>query len=145
MSALTTRRAMIALAIIGLGVATYLTVVHYGGFTVLCTSKHNDCAAVQASVYAKVAGVPVALLGLIGYIAILVTLFAPDLELTRIATLGITVFGFGFSGYLTYRELFTLHKVCEWCASSAVLMTLLFALAVARYLSGPSQPPVAPR
>ena len=51
-----------------------MTAAHYVGFTVLCTTKHNSCEAVQTSVYAKVAGIPVALLGLIGYVLILGTL-----------------------------------------------------------------------
>ena len=44
--------------------------------------------------------------------------------------------GFGFSLYLTYRELFTLHKICEWCVSSAVIMTVLTCLSVWRFLRG---------
>jgi uncharacterized membrane protein len=139
------RLIMIGLAVIGLGIATYLTVAHYAGFTILCTTKHNSCEQVQQSVYAKVAGVPVALLGAIGYVAILVTLLIPEREATRLATLGITVFGFGFSAYLTYREVFTLKEICEWCVSSAIVMTLLLGLSIARYLLGESQPPVAPR
>ena len=139
------RRIMVVLAVIGLGVATYLTIAHYGGFAVLCTTKHNSCQQVQQSVYAKVAGVPVAVLGLIGYVAILTSLLLPDREEMRLVTLGITVFGFGFSAYLTYREVFTLKEICEWCVSSAILMTLLFGLAITRYLLGASQPPDAPR
>ena len=42
--------------------------------------------------------------------------------------------GFGFSGYLTYRELFSIHAICEWCASSAVILTILFVCAVVRYV-----------
>ena len=46
--------------------------------------------------------------------------------------------GFGFSAYLTYRELFTLHKICEWCVGSACLMTMMMCLAVWRFLRGGS-------
>ena len=63
---------------------------------------------------------PVALIGLIGYVAILGSLLAPEGELARFATMALTLGGFGFSAYLTYREVFTLHKICEWCVSSAV-------------------------
>jgi uncharacterized membrane protein len=80
--------------------------------------------------------VPVALIGLLGYIAILGSLLVRDLEETRLATLGLTLVGFGFSAYLTYRELFSIHAVCEWCASSAVIMTILLGCSVARYLLG---------
>ena len=139
------RRVMVLLSLIGLGIATYLTIAHYGGFTVLCTTKNNSCQQVQSSVYANIAGMPVALLGLIGYVAILASLLAPEREATRLATLGLVIFGFGFSMYLTYREAFTLHEYCEWCLSSAGVLTLLLPLSIWRYLSGTSQPPVAPR
>ena len=77
-----------------------------------------------------------ALLGLIGYVGILGTLLIRDREETRLATLGLTVVGFGFSAYLTYRELFSIHAICEWCASSAVIMTILLVCAITRYLLG---------
>lgn len=136
----TLRRVMIALAVVGLGVASYLTYVHYAGFGALvCTGSHgghSSCQTVQSSVWSKVAGVPVALLGLIGYIGILGSLLAPDREETRLATLGLTLIGVAFSAYLTYRELFSIHAICEWCVSSAVILTLLLIGAITRYLIG---------
>jgi uncharacterized membrane protein len=125
---------MLVLAIIGLGVATYLTIIHYAGINPACTAGQS-CVKVQTSVWSKVAGVPVALLGLIGYIGITATLLAPDREETRLATLGLTLIGFAFSGYLTYRELFSIHAICEWCASSAVILTVLFICAAYRYVT----------
>jgi uncharacterized membrane protein len=141
----TLRRVMIVLAVIGLGVASYLTYVHYAGFgALLCVGGHpghSSCQTVQSSVWSKVAGVPVALLGLIGYIGILGSLLLPDREESRLATLGLTVIGFGFSAYLTYRELFSIHAICEWCVSSAVILTLLVIGAIVRYLVGDPLPP----
>ncbi len=133
----TLRRVMTVLAVIGLGVATYLTVIHYAGINPACTAGQS-CVKVQTSVWSKVAGVPVALLGLIGYVGILASLLAPDREESRLATLGLTVIGVGFSAYLTYRELFSIHAICEWCVSSAVILTLLLIGAVIRYLTTPS-------
>jgi uncharacterized membrane protein len=136
------RRVMLALAVIGFGVATYLTVVHYVGFQLLACSGahggHSSCQTVQSSQWSEVVGLPVALLGLIGYIGILGSLLAPDREESRLAALGLTLIGFAFSGYLTYRELFSIHAICEWCVSSAVILTILFVCAVARYLLGDS-------
>jgi len=126
---------MIGLAAIGLGIASYLTYVHYAGIKPACTAGES-CTKVQTSVYSELAGVPVALMGLIGYVAILASLLAPENETTRFATLAFTLAGFGFSAYLTYRELFSIHAVCEWCASSAVIMTILMALATWRFLRG---------
>ncbi len=129
------RVVMIVLATIGLGVASYLTYVHYSGTPPACTAG-GSCLKVQTSVYSKLAGVPVALIGLIGYIAILGSLLAPENENTRFATAAFTLVGFGFSAYLTYRELFSIHAICEWCASSAVIMTILMFLSVWRFLRG---------
>jgi uncharacterized membrane protein len=81
-------------------------------------------------------GVPVALIGLIGYVAIMASLLAPENEITRFATVVFTVIGFGFSAYLTYRELFSIHHICEWCVSSAVIITVLMCLAIWRFLRG---------
>lgn len=135
MSARTLRIAMIALTTIGLGVASYLTYVHYAGIKPVCTAG-GSCAKVQTSIYSELAGVPVALIGLIGYVVILGSLLAPENETTRFATVAFTVVGFGFSAYLSYRELFSIHAICEWCASSAVIMTIIMCLAVWRFLRG---------
>jgi uncharacterized membrane protein len=134
MSAQALRKTMIVLTVLGVGIAGYTTYLHYSGATPLCSIKGNPCSQVQKSVYAEIAGVPVALMGLIGYVLILGTLLAPDGERTRFATAGLTLGGFGISAYLTYRELFTLHKICEWCVSSAVIMTVLMCLSIWRFL-----------
>jgi uncharacterized membrane protein len=136
---------MLALNVVGLGVASYLTYVHYAGISPVCTAG-GSCLKVQTSVYSELAGVPVALMGLIGYVAILLSLLAPENETSRFATVAFTVVGFGFSAYLTYRELFSIHAVCEWCASSAVIMTVLMCLAIWRFLRGgaPSRGITAP-
>lgn len=126
---------MIVLATVGLGVASYLTYVHYSGSPPVCTAG-GSCLKVQTSIYSKLAGVPVALMGLIGYVAILASLLAPENESARFATLAFVLAGFGFSAYLTYRELFSIHAICEWCASSAGIMTILVLLATWRFLRG---------
>ncbi|HEX5309102.1 MAG TPA: vitamin K epoxide reductase family protein [Solirubrobacteraceae bacterium] len=129
------RIAMIALTVLGIGIATYVTYVHYAGIKPACTAGES-CTKVQTSVYSELAGVPVALMGLIGYVAILATLLAPESENTRFATLVLTLGGFGFSAYLTYRELFSIHAICEWCVTSAIVMTVLMLLSIWRFLAG---------
>ncbi|HEV2922942.1 MAG TPA: vitamin K epoxide reductase family protein [Solirubrobacteraceae bacterium] len=124
---------MIVLTVIGLGVASYLTYVHYSGIKPAC-SLGGSCELVQTSAYSHLAGVPVALIGLIGYVSILLLLLLPETETTRLAAVGVTAIGFGFSAYLTGRELFSIHAICEWCVSSAVIMTMLVCLAVWRFL-----------
>ena len=137
------RRVMVVIAVLGLALASYLVYVHYSGSRPACTAG-DACLKVQTSVYSKIAGVPVALIGLIGYIGIFLSLLLPDRDEVRLATLVMTVIGVGFSGYLTYRELFTLKTICEECAASAVLMLLLFLAAAVRYVLGDPPAPAPP-
>jgi len=142
-------RVMLGLAVLGLADATFLTILHYGHIRVPCTSSIDSCQTVQTSKYSEVFGVPVALLGLIGYIGILASLLVPEQESTRLATLALTLFGFGFSAFLTWQETFTIpgHPIyCEWCVGSAIILTVLLVLSLIRYLrpSGTSQPPPSP-
>jgi uncharacterized membrane protein len=131
--ALRAASALVALA--GLGIAAYLTAVHYADAEPVCAIAHG-CATVQQSEYADLAGVPVALLGLGGYVAILASL-ARDGEAWRSATAFLALAGFGFSAWLTYVEVVKLDAICIWCVGSAICMTLLAALSVARVLSAP--------
>lgn len=136
MSARTLRTTLLVLTLLGVGVASYLTYVHYAGIKPLCGRNGGGCEIVQTSEYSKLAGVPVALIGLIGYVAILATLLVPDSEASRFAAVGLTLLGFGFSAYLTGREVFSIHHICEWCLSSFVIITLLTCLSVWRFLRG---------
>jgi uncharacterized membrane protein len=136
MSAKALRITLIVLTVIGTAWATYLTYVHYSGAAPVCSIKGNPCAAVQKSQYSELLGVPVALIGAIGYLLILGSLLISDGERARFATTALTLGGFGFSLYLTYREVFTLHKICEDCVASAVIMTILMCLSVWRFLRG---------
>jgi uncharacterized membrane protein len=143
MSARTLRTTLIVLTVIGVGLATYLTYIHYANVKPLCGKGGGTCLLVQTSKYSKLAGVPVALMGLIGYVLILGTLLAPDEERWRFATVALALGGFGFSVYLTYREVFSLEAICEYCVGSAVLMTIILILSTWRFLRG-SDPPGEP-
>jgi uncharacterized membrane protein len=132
---MTARAASAFVAAVGLGIAGYLTAVHYAGGTPACAVSHG-CATVQQSVYAELGGVPVALLGLAGYVAILVSL-ARDGEAARTVTAFLALAGAGFSAWLTYVELARLDAVCSWCVGSAICMTLLAALSVTRLIRAP--------
>jgi uncharacterized membrane protein len=129
------RLAAIVLALIGLGVAAYLTYVHYEDIRPVC-GLGGDCEKVQTSEWSKLAGIPVALLGLLAYATILVSLFVPG-EHALIAGALTALVGFGFSAYLTYRELFTIDAICQWCVASAIVMTLLAVVTTARLLRAP--------
>ncbi len=124
--------AILILCLLGIGVAGYLTYVHYAGLKVLCLSS-GGCETVQASRWAKLDGIPVSVLGLAGYITIGFSLLVRG-ELGRAITFAVSLIGFGFSMYLTYRELFTIHAICQWCIGSAVLMTALAIITGVRFL-----------
>ena len=127
-----TRTAALVIALIGLGIATYLTIVHYTGGSPVCAIAHG-CETVQKSHYSKLFGVPVALLGGISYLALLATLIRDD-ETSRGAAALIAIVGFGFSAWLTSLELLEIHAICIWCVGSAICMTLLAILTVTRLL-----------
>jgi uncharacterized membrane protein len=128
--------AIIVLCLLGIGDAGYLVYVHYAKVTLACIGGHHgqsSCLTVQSSPYAELSGVPVALLGLIGYVVILLSLAVPG-DIGRAIGFGVALVGFGFSMYLTYRELFTIHAICEWCVGSAIVMTALTILTAVRFL-----------
>ena len=131
----TLRAATAVVALIGLGIATYLTIVHYAGGSPVCAIAHG-CETVQKSHYSKLFGVPVALLGGLSYLGILTTL-ARDGENWRTAGAVIAIVGAGFSGWLTFVEVFKLHAICIWCVGSAICMALLVILTVTRMLRTP--------
>jgi len=133
------RAATLVVALAGLAIAGYLTTVHYAGADPVCAIAHG-CATVQKSSYAEFAGIPVALLGLLGYVGILVTLLRDD-ETARTATALLALGGAGFSAWLTYVEVARLDAICIWCVGSAICMVLLAGLSVARVLSAPSDRP----
>jgi uncharacterized membrane protein len=132
------RSAIVFLALLGLGISIYLTYVHHAGIQPICAAS-GGCERVQNSSYAELAGVPVALIGLVGYSAILLATLLPG-EAARLGAAWLAVVGFGFSLYLTYLELFEIHAICQWCVASAVLMAALAALTLLRALRADDGP-----
>lgn len=117
------RGAAAAVAGLGLAIAGYLTYVHYSGGEPVCAIAHG-CSVVQSSRYASLAGVPVALLGLLSYAALLAAL-ALD---RRDAAALVALTGAGFSAWLTYVEVAVLEAICVWCVASAACMVVLAVL-----------------
>lgn len=130
------RIAVAAPALLGLAVAGYLTYVHDAELEPFCAGGGGGCERVQNSSYAELIGVPVALLGLIGYALILASLAVPG-DPGRLGGALLALIGFGFSLYLTWVELFEIDAICQWCVVSAVLMTALALATVWRVVSTP--------
>jgi uncharacterized membrane protein len=131
----TLRRATAILALIGIAIAGYLTWVHYAGLNPVCVGGSGGCERVQSSRWAELAGIPVAVLGLGGYVVILGTLALPE-EPGALAAAFLSLVGFGFSCWLTYVEIAKIDAICQWCVASAVVMTALALVSVARVLRG---------
>lgn len=130
------RIATAVLATIGVAVAGYLTWVHYVGLEAFCVGGGGGCERVQSSEYAELFGIPVAVLGLGGYLTLLATLALPE-ELSRMAGGFVALTGAAFSLYLTYVEIAEIQAICQWCVVSAVLMLALAGVSGAR-LSTPA-------
>lgn len=133
---MTARRLTAALALAGIAVAGYLTWVHYSGLKPVCVGGGGACERVQTSEYAELFGVPVALLGLGGYLAMLGSLALPS-DPGRTVAAFVALAGAMFSAYLTYVELAVLHAVCQWCVASALIMGALAVVSIVRVL-GPA-------
>jgi uncharacterized membrane protein len=129
---MTGRRAIAVLAGLGLAISAYLVYVHYADVKPLCTGL-SDCVRVQASDYAEWAGIPIALIGALGYLGILGCLvLRGDAGLLGGAFLAFV--GAGFSAYLTWAEAVRIEAFCQWCLVSAGLMVALAVLAARRLL-----------
>jgi uncharacterized membrane protein len=139
-SEVTLQRVAAAVAAIGIGVATYITIADSGGGAPACLAGGGGCETVASSAYSHLFGVNVAVFGIAGYVLLLAAALLRG-DGARIAGFGMALAGFGFSAYLTYLELFTIEAICQWCVTSAALMTLLLALNLTRafgYLGKPS-------
>ena len=138
----TLRVAAGCVALAGVAVAGYLTWVHYAGLEPVCVGGGGGCERVQSSRWAELAGIPVAVLGLAGYVGILASLALPE-EPGALVAAFLALVGFGFSCWLTYVEIAKIDAICQWCVASAVIMTALALVGVARVLRG-APPHAAP-
>ncbi len=108
--------------------AAYLTTQHYLGAPVAC-SILKGCEQVTTSQYSLIFGVPVALLGALYYLTILVLSVAYlDSRKQSILKLAarLTLIGFLASLYFVYLQIFVIKAICLYCMGSATTSTLLF-------------------
>jgi len=136
--------ALIAFAVLGIGVSAYLTTVHYAGIPLVCsTTGVVDCAAVTSSAYSVIPGtaVPITVLG-VGWflgsgalaVAALVAAMADRREPRWLrgshALLGVA--GLLAVLYLVYVETVRLHLLCEWCTAVHLFVFATFLVTLAR-------------
>jgi uncharacterized membrane protein len=121
---------LLAVAPLGFLDATYLSVEHFLNKVPPCSITHG-CEAVTTSPYALVFGIPMAVLGAVYYLAIILGLvYYLDSRKSAVlkAVSGFTAFGFLFSLYLVYLQLFVIRAICQYCMLSALSSTLLFII-----------------
>jgi uncharacterized membrane protein len=125
--------AALVLTVAGLLVSAYLTYEHYtSGHSFACPESATiNCVKVTTSAYSSLAGIPVALLGLLFYVA-MVVLSAPvaSLKTRQVARLRLVMASLGvvFVLYLVWAELFRIDAICLWCTAVHVITVALFGV-----------------
>ncbi len=132
---------IVVLAILGIFVAGYLTWSHYSGQPVYC-GESTSCEEVNTSRFATLGplpivniAIPVALIGVTGFLIILVLSLIPskeDRQWPMLLIFGGALIGTMFQWYLFYIEVAVLHAICYWCVTSQTIITLIFLLSIPR-------------
>ena len=119
-------------SLVGLADATYLTVQAFTGETLSCGGS-PDCFRVLGSSYARVAGIPVAMLGALAYLTAFAFATFAAFGYVRAGTLLIAIIGAMFLATLwfLYVQAFLLHAYCRYCLFSAAITFLLAGLVIA--------------
>ena len=136
--------APVVLSGLGIYVSGYLVTKRFSGGSLACT-RWAQCDVVNNSVYSQFYGIPVCVIGLGGYLLLLVLALAALRTDGRtqgrilVASLLLSLGGVGFSVYLTYLEIYVIEALCAWCVASAVIITLLLVTnAIAVWRSSPT-------
>jgi uncharacterized membrane protein len=135
-------RISIALAFLGTLVSIYMTIFKLTENQKMCLGN-GGCSVVNSSSYSEVSGIPVALIGVVGYLAILALLLIENRikyikQNGTLIVFGLALVGFLFTLYLIYVELALIHALCPFCVTSQITMTILFIFSVIRLVRQPS-------
>lgn len=135
------RQLTIALTILGLLVAVYMTIYKITNNESMCVGS-SGCSEVNASRYSEINGIPVAVLGVLGYAAILALLFLeqrPGIfqENGTMMFFGVSLLGFLFTLYLIYLEVALIKAYCPFCLTSQAVMIVIFIISVMRLVRQP--------
>lgn len=123
------RSASAALAVVGALIAGYLLYTRWSGGALICST--GGCETVQSSPYSEVFGVPVAAVGLAGYLSLLAASIGRG-ELARTAGAALGLAAVVFAVYLLYVQVALIGAVCQWCVASDVVTAAIAALALLR-------------
>lgn len=123
------RIASAVLASLGAAISAYILYVRETNGSLVCST--GGCETVQSSSYAELLGLPVAALGLAGFVVLLVAALTRG-ELARLVNATVALAAFLFAAYLLAVQLVVLDAICQWCVATDVLTTALAALALVR-------------
>lgn len=126
--------AILILSLIGFVISLY-SLLHNTGFVAgsFCTiDEVIDCDIVNKGSYSQIAGIPVALIGVLGYLFLVIGAIAQvrqpsDRHISKFLCLA-SAAGVLFSFYLTGLEAFVLHAWCLLCISSQAIILAIFVL-----------------
>ncbi|MCA9923896.1 MAG: vitamin K epoxide reductase family protein [Anaerolineales bacterium] len=126
------------ISVAGILLAFYLFLYHEGNLVAVCgASGWDDCGAVSGpdAPYSSIGSIPVALIGLIGYIAIFLAIWLEDWipvlsDYLPEIMVGMNALAFVFTLWLTGLELFVIHALCRYCVVSAVFVLTTFILSI---------------
>ncbi|HEY6058687.1 MAG TPA: vitamin K epoxide reductase family protein [Candidatus Limnocylindrales bacterium] len=127
------------LDVVGLAVASYLSAVELQGGVPVC-GPIKGCEDVARSEYARVAGVPVALFGVVLSLALLSLALAwwkTDIYGLLLGHYGLSLIGVMFDGYFLFLQVFVIKAVCVWCVTYEISLLLRFLIALFVYMRQP--------
>lgn len=131
------QKASLIASVIGLVTSIYLLIIKLTENRTLCLQGVGDCWTVNNSRYSEWMGIPVSLIGILAYLAIIAVLYLETkssffAENGIYMLLGFSLLGTLYSAYLTYIEFFVIHAVCPFCLISAVVMLAIFVFTIFR-------------
>jgi uncharacterized membrane protein len=118
-----------ALGLLGAGLMSYLLYVRHTGGAPICAG--SGCALVQRSRYAEVFGVPVAALGLAGFLTVVATSAFPGTRAQVVQAI-VVLSALGFGAYLLIVQVFVIGEICDWCVAGDGVTTALAAIVLLR-------------
>lgn len=135
------RNITVALLVLGLFVSIYMTIYKVTNNESMCIGS-SGCSEVNGSRYSEINGIPVAVLGVVGYAALLALLFLEQRPGTfqqngTMMFFGISLIGFLFTLYLIYVEVALIKAYCPFCLTSQAAMTIIFIISVIRLIRQP--------
>jgi uncharacterized membrane protein len=126
----------------GVLISIYMFIFKVFAIEAMCLGD-GGCSTVNASPYSEVYGIPIAVIGFVGYLAIIAALVLENYssffrENGPLLEFGMGLVGVVYSAYLTYLELNVIHAICPFCVASAIAITLCFIFALIRLIKQPA-------